>query len=720
MELMQPILIIVHIIGVAMGVGGAVTTDATFLRSIWDRKMTSGQLKLIEVISKVVITGLTLLILSGISLVALNPHYFSLTDGSSLFWVKLTIVAILSLNGYVFHKKILPLLQKHADKNLGTQETRNKLWLLALTGGLSGVSWFTVLILGVMMQVIDFPYLLILNVYLLLVLGAVLTGYVGIYWLLFSGMRKNVEPSEIAPATTFDKPKATTNDETPRLRPPKHPRLNRIIMAAAVFILLLIGLVVAAANRGEAQEHYVCVSEAPPWFHQEVLEIEEGDTVIWHHCGEDEVEYNEMYSSLFSLPKVSAHSDHDSHDHVHTHPILSISGPEEFSSDMAPVGHLDDGMEFRYTFEKEGVYEYICPTHPYMKGIVAVGEEAPVDSLWPPDDSFDEDELLSSPDVPGVGEIWLNTQFEHAEGQEFPGTITVLDAATWETKQVITDENFNNPHNLWNTYDERYIFQTQWHSDKVSKIDIETKEVVDTVSLGNAPAHLFVHPDPNEDKIYVTINNESKVVVLNSNLEVLNEIETSFGPHGIWIDPSGKWMSVAATLSEKLDIIDLETETVVESFDAPGLPLATQITNDGKYAMISLLLEGEVMFIDLETMEHVTNVEVGDMPVWAMPGPNSEYVFVPNTGTGDVSVISLESLEVALTLPAASGAHGIAFGPKEDGGYYGYVSNKYARVVSVIDVDELETLGHIRLHDAAWGGNGILTIPNNYAEYITQ
>lgn len=726
MELIQPIVLILHLIGVAMGVGGAITTDATFLRSIWDRQITAGQLKLIEVISKVVISGLVLLVLSGISLLALNPHYLSLSDGSSLFWVKMTIVAILSVNGYVFHKKILPMLRRHADKNLDSPETRSKLWLLALTGGLSGISWFTVLVLGVLMQAIDFPYLFILNLYLLLVLGAVITGYVGIYWLLFSDLRKRMASGERFLAAFSGTKTVKANKAQPKK--PRIPWQNNLLMGLAVVAVLATGLVLNT-NNNQGQEHFVCISEAAPWFSQEVLEINQGDTVVWHHCAEGEVDY-EKTASFWNIPKVNAHGDSGAEDrhsdepiageHIHTHPIHSISGPEEFSSDMAPVGHLEEGEAFRHTFDKTGVYEYICPTHPYMKGIIAVGEEAPVSSLWPPDDSFSADELLSAPEIPGIGEIWLDTQFERVDGQEFPGTITVLDAATWQTKEIISDQNFNNPHNLWNTYDGKYIFQTQWHSNKVSKIDIKTKGILDTVTLGNAPAHLFVHPDPDKDRIYVTLNNESKIIVLNSDLVVVNEIETSFGPHGIWIDPGGQWMSVAATLSERLDIIDLETEKVVETFNAPGLPLATQITHDGKYAMVSLLLEGKVRFIDLETMEHVKDISVGEMPIWATPGPYGNYVYVPNSGSGDVSVISLNTLKVEKTLPAAAGAHGIAFGKKQGGGYYGYVSNKLARAISVIDVDEQETLGHIKLHKEGWGGNGILTLPNSYEKFITQ
>lgn len=227
MEFAQPVVLIMHLIGVAMGVGGAVTTDATFLRSIWDRTITKGQLELIEIISKVVVSGLGLLILTGISLVALNPHYLSLDDGSQLFWVKMTLVLILSINGALFHQKILPILRRHQDKNLASEEVRNKLWLLASTGGLSGISWFSILILGKGMQITDASYLLIMNVYLVLVLGAVLTGYLGLYWILFSSLRNSplMQPSKESP------------------RKPKIPWLNRFLMGLVIVITITLGFI---------------------------------------------------------------------------------------------------------------------------------------------------------------------------------------------------------------------------------------------------------------------------------------------------------------------------------------------------------------------------------------------------------------------------------------------------------------------------------------------
>lgn len=674
----------------AWGIGGATVSDMLFFNSIKDKKVSKEELGTLETASKVVIGGITLAILSGAAMLYfqyLNTGGWPLLE-TGRFQTKVTLVLLVALNGFVFHKAVFPILKRNADKPLNdSEEVKSKLWLFSATGAVSFVSWYGAALLA-FWKTIGFSYLELMNIYLVLVFGAMAVGHLMLSLIIFS-----------------------TKSDVERI---KKGLLNSKMIIA--FILAAVLIFVGFMMFGSAEEgktHYVCITETPPWFTPDVLEINKGDTVVWEHCDEDDV-HSSVDTSII-IKKSFAHGDDG--EYVHTHPILSISGPEAFSSGLRVVGHLSDGNDFRYTFTKEGAYEYICPTHPYMKGIITVGTSSPKESLWPPDEII-KPSLLSPPEIFGVGEVWVNTQFERVEGQKFPGTITIINAETWEIEEVISHPEFNNPHNLWNSSDGQFIYQTQWHSDLVHKIDVSSREVVGSVRLGNAPAHLFVHPY--EDKIYVTLNNENRVVILNSDLDILGNIETSFGPHGIWIDPSGAWMSVAATLEEKLNIIDLRSDEVVATFDAPGLPLATQITNDGRYAMISLLFENKVRFVDLETLEYVKDVEVGGSPIWAMPDPNNEYVFVPNTGTADISVISLESLEVVKTIPAASGAHGIIFGPKQGGGYYGYFSNKFARVVGVVDLDTLETVGYIELGEGQWGGNGILTLPNPYDDFITE
>lgn len=660
-------LLLAHLAGVIIAVGGATVSDALFFKTIRNRHVSRDEYKLLKEAGKVIWSGFALAVLTGIGFI-LYQFFTSESIGyfqHSYFWAKMAIVFIIAVNGVIFHKKVLPFMSEHLDEDMTEEEFTSRFWLFSLTGAISIVSWWTVVVLAVLNPTL--PLLFILNIYVLIVAFATLFGYLMITHTIFG-----------------DQEISGTFSSIPRG------------LILGVLGVLIVGLVAGGAYyystsaEREAETHTVCIQEEPPWFDDAVLKIEPGDTVTWEHCG------------------AGGHEDI-----TYTHPIESISGPESFSSGFGLIGR--EGMEFSHTFTEEGIYEYICPTHPYMEGKIAVGEKYhdEVEDIWPKESAIDDEDILEEPPVPGEGEIWVDTQFEEVEGQRFPGTITVIDGETWETEKTITHENFNNPHNLWNSYNEEYVFQTQWHDNKVSKIDVGTREVVSDKEVGNAPAHLFVHPQ--EDRLYITLNNEDRVVVTDLELNKLDEIETNFGAHGIWIDPGAEYMSVAATLGEKLDIIDLEEEEVVGSFDAPGFPLGTQIDHDGQYAMINLLLEGKVRFVDLETMEIEKDVDVGDAPIWAMPGPENEYVFVPNTGTADVSVIDIETLQVVETLPAGAGAHGISFAEKQgEEGYYGYVSNKYEHAVTVIDLEQMETIGHIELEESKIGGNGILTLPNPY------
>ncbi len=667
MDLFSAILL-AHFMGFIMGVGGATASDALFFKTIKNRQISRDEYKLLHEAGKVVMGGLSLAIISGIGL--LLYQYSQIGEitywENAYFQAKLVLVSLVALNGIAFHRKVLPFMENHLGEDMREEEFSSRFWLFSLTGAVSITSWWGVIFLAVLAPTL--PLLYILNIYLLVIASGALFGYLMMTHEIFADREIREDFSEI---------------------PHRSLGIAGLLFAG----LVVLGGAYHVASADEAH-HTVCIVEDPPWFDSPVLEIEPGDTVEWVYCD----------------------GDHG----IHTHPIESISGPEEFSSGFGLVGKGEERDTFQHTFEEEGVYEYICPTHPYMMGVIAVGsdyhDEVGKEDVWPKESMVAEEEILDEPDVPGVGEIWVNTQYEDIDGQENPGSITVIDAETWEITDTITHESFNNPHNLWNEYEEEYVFQTQWHSNVINKIDVANREVIETQEVGNAPAHLFVHPE--EDRLYTTLNNENRVVVTDLDLNILGEIDSSFGAHGIWMDPSGEHMSVAATLNEKLDIIDLEEEEVVETFDAPGFPLATQVTHDGQYAMISLLFEGKVRFVDLDTMEIEKDVEVGELPIWAMPGPKGDYVFVPNTGTADISVIDLETLEVVETLDAGAGAHGISFGEKQGGGYYGYTSNKYEHVVTVIDYENMETLGHIDIEEEKIGGNGILTIPNPYTEMV--
>jgi hypothetical protein len=169
-----------HLIGFALGFGGAMVSDAMFFSSIKDKVITHTEYRFMQLGSRLVWLGLALLLLSGIGLVFLKPELLS----ASKFLIKMVIVGVIALNGIVFHIVHLPHIVSHIHIPLYTSHTFKKrsLWL-TMSGGISVVSWFSAALLGSLPGV-PFSFVFLLGLYGVLLFMALL-GAVFMNYLLF-------------------------------------------------------------------------------------------------------------------------------------------------------------------------------------------------------------------------------------------------------------------------------------------------------------------------------------------------------------------------------------------------------------------------------------------------------------------------------------------------------------------------------------------------------
>lgn len=174
-----------HLIGVALGFGGAMVSDAIFFSSIKDKQISRTEFRFLQLAGSLVWTGLAILILSGIGLVSLNPDLLS----SPKFLIKMVVVLVIVLNGIVFHAHHLPHLGRHINMMFHLSETFTKksLWL-TVSGGISVVSWFTAALLG-SLPGLPYTFTTLFGMYILLLFVAVFGG-VGMNWLLFRTARR--------------------------------------------------------------------------------------------------------------------------------------------------------------------------------------------------------------------------------------------------------------------------------------------------------------------------------------------------------------------------------------------------------------------------------------------------------------------------------------------------------------------------------------------------
>ncbi len=166
------VFVFIHLVGVALGVGGATISDIFFFRFLSDLRISKWESKILHVLSEVIWVSLGLFWVSGIGLFLTNISGYL---NSSKFMTKMIIIAVIMINGLVLNYYISPRLAtisfKKSHKHMPGEMRRFRKVAFAL-GALSLTSWYLALILG-MLRSIPLSVPVALGVYVLIVAGAI-------------------------------------------------------------------------------------------------------------------------------------------------------------------------------------------------------------------------------------------------------------------------------------------------------------------------------------------------------------------------------------------------------------------------------------------------------------------------------------------------------------------------------------------------------------------
>ena len=239
-------------------------------------------------------------------------------------------------------------------------------------------------------------------------------------------------------------------------------------------------------------------------------------------------------------------------------------------------------------FDVPGVYLFHCKVHPYMTAVVGVTDAAgkipDVTSAMLPFISHlgatslpaetvlsvittvaatDADKLAKwdifdrtaqvRPRIAGVGEVWVDTQFERVANQRDvngalkPGTITVVDATTFRVEREINGKRangmWNNPHNMWANFALSSVYNGNWFGQWINKIDRASGQILNSITVGEAPTHIITIPTvgPETGVLTIPLSADDKLMKVRdsgSSLNIIDSASTGDGkthPHGHWL-----------------------------------------------------------------------------------------------------------------------------------------------------------------------------------------
>jgi DNA-binding beta-propeller fold protein YncE/plastocyanin len=368
----------------------------------------------------------------------------------------------------------------------------------------------------------------------------------------------------------------------------------------------------------------------------------------------------------------------------------------------------------------------------------------------------------TAPTATGVGEVWIDTEYELTAGKTKPGAATAVDTSSWQVtkKFALPQVNFNNPHNMWTDRRQRLIYDTEWFGTALAAFDRRSGRLVAHTEVGEAPAHVMTRTDT--DQVHVTLNGEDAVVELsprarriNRRIPVQRRGELAGQPHAHWMSADGHAMATPNSNTNDSTLLDVPAGTITAKLATGTLPIATGMMPDTSKYYVSNYLDSTISVVDMAGPQRVTKTinllanydpiggvvtgPIGALPIQTPVSPNGKYVVTANTLTGTITIIDTDTDTLAKSLPCDAGCHGVNFAAKRGGGYLAYVSSKFSNSLIVVDPDpnndgeptDAAVIGRVVLTagpgtrtddrvvaNAGMGGQGVLPIPLVYNGWV--
>lgn len=411
------------------------------------------------------------------------------------------------------------------------------------------------------------------------------------------------------------------------------------------------------------------------------------------------------------------------------------------------------------------------------------------------------------PYVKGIGEIWVDTQFELTEekGPNFPGTMTVVSATDWKVKRKIAlpEQKMNNGHNFWPSHDQKEIYQTEWQGNSLYVINRRNGKLIQELDLVNGPevaakgikchdpAHVMTRVDTQQ--VHTGCNGDDGVMELNRlpngmlevnrliSMQDPSNLTKQTQPHAHWMGFDGKHMvtpnsnSADSTLYE---FTGLTTGQVVSKRDTGAVSIASGIMPDSsKYYVTNYLghsisvmngpitltnytgtggLKGAGPYEPGEKIKDISLLQgydpiagctadcvdglIGGFPVQIPVSPDGKFAITGNTLGGTISIVDTATDTLVRLIPCDPGCHGVNFGAKKGGGYYAYITPKFANRLLVLDydpnndgkVDDAVIVGAVVLANdkvckddkisgnRGQGSQGVMPVPNVYNGWVQE
>jgi DNA-binding beta-propeller fold protein YncE len=227
----------------------------------------------------------------------------------------------------------------------------------------------------------------------------------------------------------------------------------------------------------------------------------------------------------------------------------------------------------------------------------------------------------------------------------------------------------------------------------VSVIDMNSKQVINTLPTLREPSHWVLTPDRSE--IYISDASGNALFGFNPVTAAPMGHMRIADPYQLGYTPDNKYLLVNANRLNHVDVYDGATLALVKRFDAGKTPSHLDFSPDSRWSFHSMQASDTLVSYDLTTLTERWTVPIGDTPAGVIWLNGKILVCI----MGANGIIEVDPVTGAITRQqeTGEGAHNIFYAAETD---TLYVSNRVGSTLSALDPVTLQ----VRRNYAVPGG----------------